>query len=238
MAAINAVRQQRDEDPIVLGRDEAYIGVLIDDLINKGTDEPYRMFTSRAEYRMLLRQDNADWRLTELAYSIGLASDARYQRFQQKKANVESLKTQIAKLKLEPNDINAGLERLEVKAIKEKISLERLLVRPQLNLHKLAAIAPEVQQLIADYPEEHVEQAEIQIKYAGYIKKEAERVEKMRRLESLKLPQQIDYKVINGISTEARLKLDAVQPQTLGQASRISGVSPSDIQVLMVHIGR
>ncbi|MFW5659502.1 MAG: tRNA uridine-5-carboxymethylaminomethyl(34) synthesis enzyme MnmG, partial [Bacteroidota bacterium] len=238
MAAINAVRKLRDEDPVVLGRDDAYIGVLIDDLINKGTDEPYRMFTSRAEYRMLLRQDNADWRLTELGYAIGLATDERHARFQHKKANVEHLKAQFETLKLEPEDVNSAFEQMGVTPIKERQPIAKLITRPTLDLETLSQISPVVQQLIGDYPTEHVEQAEIQVKYAGYLQKEQQMVEKMRRLEAVKLPQQIDYKSISGISTEARLKLDSIQPQTLGQAARISGVSPSDVQVLMVHIGR
>lgn len=238
MAAINAVRKIRDEEPIVLRRNEAYIGVLIDDLINKSTDEPYRMFTSRAEYRILLRQDNADLRLTERAYKLGLASEERYQQLKEKETGIRSLKKLIGKLSVEPAEINGLLEELGQSPIKQKMKADKLLTRPGMELSALALTKPELATALTEYTPEVQEQVFIQLKYAGYIKKEAEMVEKMQRLEDVRLPEGFNFEQLTAISNEGRQKLQQVQPRTLGQASRISGVKPSDVQVLMVHLNR
>ena len=239
MAGINAHLYQTEQDPFSLRRDQAYIGVLIDDLITKGTEEPYRMFTSRAEYRTLLRQDNADTRLTPLSHKIGLASDQRLEVMEKSQHQADSLIRFIKKTSIQPQDINPILQDKQTAEIKQSTKLAKILARPQLKMKDLLQLDP-----INHYFQENkttqttLEQAEIQIKYAGYIEKEEAQAQKLDRLESIKIPQGFDYHAIQSISTEARQKLTEIQPQTLSQASRISGVSPSDISVLLVHMGR
>lgn len=241
MAGINAHLKINEQNPFILGRDDAYIGVLIDDLINKGTDEPYRMFTSRAEYRILLRQDNADLRLTEKAYEIGLASEERYQRMLKKKDLSEKLVKEIKKYSVEPALLNAYLVSLGSAEMKQKMKLDSLISRPFVTLpgllqfEEINALTADIQ---GDQRREIIEQAEISIKYEGYIVREREMANKMNRLEDIKLYPNFDYMSIGSLSIEARHKLSKIKPLTLGQASRISGVSPADISVLMVHLGR
>lgn len=241
MAGINAHLKINEQNPFILGRDDAYIGVLIDDLINKGTDEPYRMFTSRAEYRILLRQDNADLRLTEKAYQIGLANEERYQRMLRKKELSEKLVKEIKKHSVEPALLNAYLVSLGSAEMKQKMKLDSLISRPFVTLPGLLQF-DEINALTADIQgdqrREIIEQAEISIKYEGYIVREREMANKMNRLEDIKLYPNFDYMSIGSLSIEARHKLSKIKPLTLGQASRISGVSPADISVLMVHLGR
>ena len=239
IAGINAHLYHTEQEPFSLRRDQAYIGVLIDDLITKGTEEPYRMFTSRAEYRTLLRQDNADTRLTPLSHKIGLASDERLEVMEKSQQQAASLIRFMKKTSIQPQDINPILQDKETAEIKQSTKLAKILARPQLKMDDLLQL-----ESINLYLEENkttqttLEQAEIQIKYAGYIKKEEVQAQKLDRLESIKIPQGFDYHSIQSISTEARQKLKEIQPQTLSQASRISGVSPSDISVLLVHMGR
>lgn len=239
IAGINAHLYHTEQEPFSLRRDQAYIGVLIDDLITKGTEEPYRMFTSRAEYRTLLRQDNADTRLTPLSHKIGLASDERLDVMEKSQHQASSLIRFMKKTSIKPQDINPILQDKETAEIKQSTKLAKILARPQLKMDDLLQL-----ESINLYLEENkttqttLEQAEIQIKYAGYIKKEEIQAQKLDRLESIKIPQGFDYHSIQSISTEARQKLKEIQPQTLSQASRISGVSPNDISVLLVHMGR
>lgn len=239
MAGINAHQYHTDQEPFSLRRDQAYIGVLIDDLITKGTEEPYRMFTSRAEYRTLLRQDNADTRLTPLSHKIGLASDARLKQMEKSQHKVDSLIRYMKKTSIQPRDINPILHNKETAVIKQSTKLSKILARPQLKMKDLLGLTPFDQYFQTNQTTQTtIEQAEIQIKYAGYIEKEEAQAQKLDRLESIKIPQGFDYLAIQSISTEARQKLTEIQPQTLSQASRISGVSPSDISVLLVHMGR
>ena len=239
IAGINAHLCHKEQEPFSLRRDQAYIGVLIDDLITKGTDEPYRMFTSRAEYRTLLRQDNADTRLTPLSYKIGLATEERIRVMEQSQHQADSFIDFMKKTSIQPQDINPILEEKETAVIKQSTKLAKILSRPQLKMDDLLVLDP-----IDNYLEHNktdqttLEQAEIQIKYAGYIEKEEAQAQKLDRLESIQIPQGFDYTAIHSISTEARQKLTEIQPRTLSQASRISGVSPSDISVLLVHMGR
>lgn len=237
MAGINAHQKVHELDPIVLGRSEAYIGVLIDDLINKGTEEPYRMFTSRAEYRILLRQDNADIRLTPLGYKIGLASQERYDRMMLKKSQSEAILNDFLEVSIQPDEVNSLLEEKETPAIKNKVKLMSLLLRPQIGITDLLKV-PKVFNLLNHYDPEALEQAEINAKYESYITKEHEMAGKMSRLEAIKLFSDFDYSTLLALSSEAREKLSKIKPLTLGQASRISGVSPSDISVLLIHMGR
>ncbi len=238
MAGINAHRKVKEEVPFTLGRDEAYIGVLIDDLISKGTEEPYRMFTSRAEYRTLLRQDNADLRLTEKSYNLGLAKADRLNRVKEKQASLQNLRKALEETKIDPETYNSGAELAGFTTVTEKIKISKLLLRPGIGIETLAQRYPQNLEFIQDYEPEVREQAEIQIKYETYIQKEAELAQRMRNLEDLRMPADIVYANLKALSHEARQKLDAVKPETLGQASRISGVNPSDIQVLMIHFGR
>lgn len=238
MAGINAALKVKEKEPFLLGRDEAYIGVLIDDLITKGTDEPYRMFTSRAEYRILLRQDNADLRLTERSHQLGLASESRFVRLQAKRAAVSAWDKALTEARLEPADINAWLESKGEVPIRERVKAKALLLRNNVDLAGLATLHPALAELLATTEPEFTEQAEIQIKYAGYVEKEREQVAKLHRLEGTTLPEQYDYTSIKALSNEARQKLSQVRPRSIGQASRISGVTPSDISVLLVHLGR
>ncbi len=223
---------------MILKRDDAYIGVLIDDLINKGTDEPYRMFTSRAEYRTLLRQDNADARLTPIGYAIGLADQARYDLMQQKSAAVKSVREIIERTTVEPGDINRFLEDRNEAAIKERTRLAKLVLRPHLNIELLQEALPELRQTLQPYKRLELEQAEIQIKYDSYIRKEQEIALKMVSLDDHTIPESFDYNRITSLGTEARQKLLAIRPRTLGQASRISGINPTDVQILMVFMDK
>ncbi len=238
MAGINAHRKAKELEPVSLGRNEAYIGVLIDDLINKGTDEPYRMFTSRAEFRTLLRQDNADLRLTELGHSIGLASDERLALMQAKRGKVENLKNKLASFSVEPAQANGFLQENNSSALVERTRAIKLLLRPGIGIKEMAAAIPTLAAEMDEPDMLVVEQAEIQVKYDVYIEKEKELVKKMEGLESLMIPETFNYEKLHAISTEARQKLAKIKPRTLGQASRISGVNPSDVQILMVYMGR
>ena len=238
MAGINASRAVAEAAPVILKRSDAYIGVLIDDLINKGTDEPYRMFTSRAEYRTILRQDNADLRLTPLGHSIGLASDKRLELMRKKEADVADIKKKMADISVEPGMVNGMLEEIGSASLTEKTRALKLLLRPNIGLKEITKLVPELNSLLADVDELTREQVEIQIKYDTYIEKEQEMVKKMASLEELAIPETFNYDKLTSMSTEARQKLTKIRPQTLGQASRISGVNPSDVQILMVYMGR
>lgn len=237
MAGINAHLKVTEQNPFILSRADAYIGVLIDDLINKGTEEPYRMFTSRAEYRILLRQDNADIRLTEKGYQIGLAKQDRYDAVKRKIEASESIVKHLKKTSITPTEINGLLNELGTAEINQNYKLGQLLLRPQINITDLEKLGT-VSEYLSAFSEEEKLQAEISIKYESYIEKEVETVEKMTRLENIKIPTSFNYKGLNSLSAEAREKLTKIKPDTLGQASRISGVSPSDISVLMIHFGR
>ncbi len=238
MAGINAHLKASEQDPFILKRSDAYIGVLIDDLISKGTDEPYRMFTSRAEYRTLLRQDNADLRLTELSYKMGLASQQRMDKTRNKLEAVEKLKVTLAEVALNPEEINAFLEAKSSAPLTQKQKALQLLLRPGIQLNELVAASPTLQQLAGSQTKEVLEQTEIQVKYDVYIEKEKELVQRMSQLENLEIPNSFDYNKISSLSTEALQKFNKIRPRTLGQASRISGVNPSDVQILMVYMGR
>lgn len=238
IAGINAHRNVHDEEPFVLKRDDAYIGVLIDDLINKGTDEPYRMFTSRAEFRTLMRQDNADMRLTELSYNMGLASAGRMERVQTKKDHIRQIKEILAAHSIEPAEINGFLEKKGISTLKERQKVQKLLLRPDISLNELVLALPLLQQKLEPFSNEEKEQVEIQVKYDVYIEKEQEMARRMSAMEDLIIPDTFNYEKVQAISIEARQKLTKIRPHTLGQASRISGVNPSDIQILMVYMGR
>ncbi|HMD01306.1 MAG TPA: FAD-dependent oxidoreductase, partial [Ferruginibacter sp.] len=238
MAGINAHQKARELDPVVLKRSEAYIGVLIDDLINKGTDEPYRMFTSRAEFRTLLRQDNADLRLTEKSYRLGLASQERMERVKAKKENIESIKEILSSMSLEPGEINPFLDGVQSSPLVVKQKASQLLLRPMISLDQMLQAVPKLKDAVAAYDKETIEQAEIQIKYDTYIEKEKDLVTKMSQLEDLVIPENFNYEKLVSLSTEARQKFIKIKPRTLGQASRISGVNPSDVQILMIFMGR
>lgn len=238
MAGINAHQKTRELDPVILKRSEAYIGVLIDDLINKGTDEPYRMFTSRAEFRTLLRQDNADIRLTELSYRIGLASQERMDKVRIKREAVAKVKKLLGTISLEPNEINEFLETVHSSPLLNKQKVLQLLLRPNIGLGAMMATVPNLKRVLQEFDEETLEQVEIQTKYDTYIEKEKELVAKMSQLEELLIPANFNYNKLFSLSNEARQKFIKIRPQTLGQASRISGVNPSDVQILMVFMGR
>ncbi|MGF1565346.1 MAG: tRNA uridine-5-carboxymethylaminomethyl(34) synthesis enzyme MnmG [Flavobacteriales bacterium] len=240
MAGINAARLIRDEVPLVLQRSEAYIGVLIDDLVTKGTDEPYRMFTSRAEYRILLRQDNADERLTPLAHSIGLASDERLRLLETKRDSVTTLRKFLDDTSVEPDGINPLLEAIDSSPIRQKVKLSSVITRPHVDLELLVSASPELSAYIADprFDEIVRESAQVLLKYEGYINKEQEMADKLSRLEHITLPNDLEYERLTSMSTEARQKLQSIRPTTIGQASRVSGVSPADIAVLLIYLGR
>ncbi|MEO8823327.1 MAG: tRNA uridine-5-carboxymethylaminomethyl(34) synthesis enzyme MnmG [Ginsengibacter sp.] len=238
MAGINAHQKINNLEDFNLRRNEAYIGVLIDDLINKGTDEPYRMFTSRAEYRTLLRQDNADLRLTEKSFRIGLASQERMGAVIKKKNIVKEILQLIENLKLEPDEINGYLESNFSALTSQKVKVSQVLLRPQVHLKSLIKSIPSVSASLKDFSEEALEQVEIQVKYQVYIEKEVEMVKKMSLLEEQIIPESFNYENVSSLSNEARQKFKKIKPQTLGQASRISGVNPSDVQILMVYMGR
>ncbi len=233
MAGINAARKVQGKDPIILDRSQAYIGVLIDDLVTKGTNEPYRLLTSRAEYRLLLRHDNADLRLTELGYEIGLISEERYQRFKRKKRMIEEELKRLKEEKARPDETTqAILKEAGTAPINNAVSLAVLLRRPELSYAHIERISPPPEPL----PREVIEQVEIQIKYEGYIEKQIQQVERMKSLQSKKLSPDLDYHSIKGLSYEAREKLSKVRPLNIAQASRISGVSPADISILLIYL--
>lgn len=238
MAGINAHNLAHEKEPLILKRSEAYIGVLIDDLITKGTEEPYRMFTSRAEYRTLLRQDNADWRLTEIGYKLGLASEERYQQIIQKKAAVEEITAQFRSISVSPELMNPYFETVGSAPMTQKQKLSQLVLRPGVGAKELINAIPDLHEVFAKYNAVDLEQAEIQMKYDVYIEKEKEMVGRMAQMEELEIPANFDYMKVQAISNEAREKFRRIQPGTLGQASRISGINPSDIQILMVYMGR
>jgi tRNA uridine 5-carboxymethylaminomethyl modification enzyme len=238
MAGINAHLKIRDQEPLVLDRSEAYIGVLIDDLVTKGTDEPYRMFTSRAEYRILLRQDNADTRLTPLGYKIGLASKERMDKVEQKVKHVNEIVDFIKNESIAPEEINPLLAERESANINQKVKMFGILTRPNIDLGLFKNNINRIASSLKEYHEEELEQAEILVKYEGYIQKEKELVEKQYRLESLILHDDFDYNRLTSLGVEAREKLNKVRPNTIGQAARISGITPSDISILMVYLGR
>jgi len=238
MAGINAALAIDEKDPFEIARSEGYIGVLVDDLINKGTEEPYRMFTSRAEYRVLLRQDNADIRLTKKSHDIALASDERLKQVNEKVAATAKLIEFLRNTSIDPDQVNGMLETSDSATIKQKTKIATLISRPHITLNNLKGLNSALDQELKNYTTEFKEQAEISIKYEGYISKEKELVDKMHRLENIVIHDAINYHQMHSISSEAKEKLSKVRPKTLGQASRISGVSPSDIAVLMVHIGR
>jgi len=238
MAGINAHNKAHEKEPLVLKRSEAYIGVLIDDLITKGTEEPYRMFTSRAEFRTLLRQDNADFRLTEIGYKLGLASEERNSAVTKKKENVEAIIKKFNEISIEPTSINAFFESSNSAALTQKQKLSQLILRPGIAAKDMIKNIPALQEQFNAFNELEIEQAEIQMKYAVYIEKEKEMVEKMGQMEGLEIPDSFDFGRVQAISAEAKEKLKRIKPRTLGQASRISGINPSDVQILMVYMGR
>jgi tRNA uridine 5-carboxymethylaminomethyl modification enzyme len=239
MAGINAHQAINELEPFILKRSEAYIGVLIDDLVNKGTNEPYRMFTSRAEYRILLRQDNADIRLTPLAHKLGMMNmDERLERVNAKIENAKVIERYFDDTSVDPELINGFLETIDSSPLKQKVKAKSVLSRPNIGMEDIRRELTEIDTFLSQYDDETVTIAEVSMKYEGYIRKEQEMVDKMDRLESLKLTDGFDYKAIKSLSIEAREKLHSIRPRTIGQASRISGVSPSDISVLLVHIGR
>ena len=240
MAGINAHRKVNGLPPVILSRSDAYIGVLIDDLITKGTDEPYRMFTSRAEFRTLLRQDNADIRLTPLGFEIGLADQERMDRVKSKVFDYQIVMKSLRETSISPDSINSWLSDLNTDPIRQKMRMANILTRPQVSLAEMINTLDEVKELIYSVTEdwETLEQVEINIKYEGYLEKEVELAEKMKRLEDVPIYDKIDYNLVPSLSAEARQKLIQIRPATLGQASRISGINPADISVLMVYLGR
>ena len=238
IAGINAHNKVNEKEPYVPKRSEAYIGVLIDDLVHKGTEEPYRMFTSRSEYRILLRQDNADLRLTEAGYRLGLASEERYNRVREKEESTKKLIEQIEKIRVSPEEMNPFLEESGSSLIKEKTSLINLIRRPDINLSDLLRKNPEIVDAAGKFDREALEQAEIQIKYQSYIDREEKLVEKLQSMEHLKIYERFDYDQVPALSSEGREKLKKIRPETLGHASRISGVSASDVSVLMIYLSK
>ncbi|MFY7964163.1 MAG: tRNA uridine-5-carboxymethylaminomethyl(34) synthesis enzyme MnmG [Chitinophagaceae bacterium] len=238
MAGMNAHLKVHNQEPFVLKRNEAYIGVLIDDLISKGTDEPYRMFTSRAEYRTLLRQDNADIRLTEMSHKLGLANDIRLENVLAKKKGVEHIKLIINEMWLYPEEVNPYFETINSSLLTEKQKLSKIILRPNASLLDMMKMVDKIQNALSHFTSETIEQTEIQVKYERYIEKEQELVDKMGLLENMIIPDVFDYDKVQAISSEALQKFKKIKPRTLGQASRISGVNPSDVQILMVYMGR
>jgi tRNA uridine 5-carboxymethylaminomethyl modification enzyme len=238
MAGINAHLKIKEEEPLILKRSEAYIGVLIDDLVNKGTQEPYRMFTSRAEYRILLRQDNADIRLTEKGYTIGLAKENRYQQFLAKKESIQKLTHELNAIKINPEEVNEGLEKLENTSIRERTMLSNLLRRPHIGFAEIKSLNDSLNSTFSSYDTDILEQVEINLKYESYVDREQKLADKIGSLEGYKIKSDFDYDRVKALSSEAKEKLKKVKPETIGQASRISGVSPADISVLTVYMGK
>jgi tRNA uridine 5-carboxymethylaminomethyl modification enzyme len=238
MAGMNAHLKINNKEPLILKRSDAYIGVLIDDLISKGTNEPYRMFTSRAEFRTLLRQDNADLRLTELSHKLGFASADRLRKVEEKTNQVANIKTILSNQTIIPEEVNSFLTSIDSMEITEKQKASKLLLRPNISLNQVIENCAELKEKLIDKEVDHLEQAEIQIKYERYIEKEKEIVERMLTLENKMIPDNFDYDKLVALSIEALQKFKKIRPLTIGQASRISGVNPSDIQILMVFIGR
>jgi len=238
MAGINAHLKASGQAPFVLKRSEAYIGVLIDDLINKGTDEPYRMFTSRAEFRTLLRQDNADLRLTEKSFEMGLAGQNRLDKVVLKKEGVEKIKSILKELPIDPEEINHLLAEKNSSPLPQRMRAYQILLRPSLDIFSMRNGVAKIEKALAGFTDETLEQAEIQIKYEVYIEKEIDLVKRMSQMEDLIIPDSFDYTKLVSLSAEARQKFNKIRPRTLGQASRISGVNPSDVQILMVYMGR
>lgn len=238
MAGINAHLKINNAEPFILKRSDAYIGVLIDDLISKGTEEPYRMFTSRAEFRTLLRQDNADLRLTEASYRMGLASQERMDAVRLKKEQTEQVKKTLQDISFEPAELNPYLESIQSAPIQQKQKAAQILLRPNISLIELVKAIPRFESILNNFRNDAIEQAEIQLKYDVYIEKEKELVGRMNQMENLEIPDSFDYSKVAAISNEAREKLKRIKPRTLGQASRISGINPSDVQILMVYMGR
>lgn len=236
IAGINAHQRINDQHELILKRSESYIGVLIDDLVTKGTDEPYRMFTSRAEHRLLLRQDNADIRLTPIAHKLGLVGDDRMQKVEDKINNSDTIVKYLKQNSGTPDEINPTLEKLGSTPVNQKTRLVNILSRPQINISDLSEIHDGFAAFIQEFDKETIEQAEIKIKYQSYFEKEMEIVNRMKKMEDKEIDPDFDYNILTSLSTEARQKLFKVKPRTLGQASRISGVSPADISILMVHI--
>ncbi|MHA7130492.1 tRNA uridine-5-carboxymethylaminomethyl(34) synthesis enzyme MnmG [Algoriphagus namhaensis] len=238
IAGINASLKTQEKEPFLLKRSDAYIGVLIDDLINKGTDEPYRMFTSRAEFRLLLRQDNADIRLTPLGHQLGLASDTRMEKVLIKEKRTSQILNDLKELKLSPDQANSALETLGTAIIREKITLDKLLKRPNIGLTNIMEINSALASHFSSFQKDELEQAEILVKYDSYLQKEQQMVEKMNNMEDFKIPLSFDYKAIPALSAEGKQKLAKIRPETLGQASRISGVSPADLSIITVYLGK
>lgn len=241
MAGINAHLKLKSKPEFVLSRSEAYIGVLIDDLITKGTDEPYRMFTSRAEYRILLRQDNADVRLTPLAHAIGLQTDEALELVNSKINGVNELIIELKNFGITPNEANPVLEKLDSNTINQQVKIINLLTRPQIKFENLLEMSDKFKDLVSDYKSFHndvIQQTEILVKYEGYIHREEELAKKMSKMDDLSIPEDVKYSSLISLSLEARQKLSAIKPSTIGQASRISGISPSDISVLLIYLGR
>ena len=235
MGGINAAKYCKGEPPLILDRSQAYIGVLIDDIITKESKEPYRMMTSRAEYRLLLRQDNADLRLTDIGYETGLISEDRYAHFKEKRAMIEAEIKRVKKINLAPTEeVNALLEAKNSSPLETGIKMADVIKRPEMDYDSLAAIDPERPSL----SEEVREQVNIQIKYEGYIERQLKQVEQFKKLEAKRIPEDIDYSEVMGLRIEARQKLEAVRPVSIGQAGRISGVSPADVNMLLVHMAK
>ena len=238
MAGINAHKKINNREPFILKRTEAYIGVLIDDLVNKGTEEPYRMFTSRAEYRTLLRQDNADLRLTEISHNIGLASQERMALVNKKQTAVNKLKHLLSTISIEPEQINNYFTSINSTLLTEKQKAAKILLRPNVDIISLIDVVPQLKEKVKNFTTDQLEQAEIQIKYERYIEKEKDIAARLFAMEELLIPESFNYDKVNALSTEALQKFKKIKPRTLGQASRISGVNPSDVQILMVYMGR
>ncbi|HEU4962426.1 MAG TPA: tRNA uridine-5-carboxymethylaminomethyl(34) synthesis enzyme MnmG [Bacilli bacterium] len=232
VAGINAALQVKERDPMIIDRSEGYIGVMIDDLVTKGTNEPYRLLTSRAEYRLILRNDNADLRLMELGYQVGLLPEERFARYLKKKEQIEREKARLSATRVKADDVNSRLEKLGTAKIADAVTLAQLLRRPEVDYQAVQDLSPGEEELSAEVRE----QVEVQVKYAGYIQKSTQQIEKQKRLEEKLIPETIDYDAIKGLANEAREKLKQINPRSIGQASRISGVNPADISILMVYL--
>jgi tRNA uridine 5-carboxymethylaminomethyl modification enzyme len=239
IAGINAHLNIQENEPFILKRSDAYIGVLIDDLVNKGTKEPYRMFTSRAEFRILLRQDNADVRLTPLAHDLGMQNmEERMAKLSAKLEDEEKISRFFHETSVQPAEVEKYLESKSSTPLKQKVKMNKVLLRPHINIEELRKELPDLDNFLHSFDQDHIDYAEIKLKYEGYIKKEEEMVDKLNRYEHIKINPDFDYNRLQSLSAEAREKLTEIKPGTIGQASRISGVSPSDVSVLLVHLGR